>query len=283
MPDPRQLPYLIKLLDDDSPMIRKRIVAELRAFGPSLEDEIVRLPESPTPAQKARLQDILEEHSRTWLRKNWLAWLDIPYENEKLEAAHALIADFQNGRHYPAKLKDLLDLLAAQYTDHHVKQDPFSLSNFLFKAQRLRGARTDLKNPHLSNLVYVIEEGAGLPISLASIFILVGHRLNMAIEGCNYPGHFLARVYVGKDMYLVDGYEGGRFLTESDILAMNPALPGGPRGVLRSAVPAAAIMERVLRNLSRAYADSGDNANGVLLQQLLEEMRKRRIVDPPIP
>ncbi len=52
----------------------------------------------------------------------------------------------------------------------------------------LGGTETmDYGDPQNSNLVHVITRRAGLPISLACVYILVGQRMGLAIEGCNFP------------------------------------------------------------------------------------------------
>lgn len=55
MPDPSQLPHLLKLLDDDSETVQKAVAAALSAFGLELEAELGRL--SP-PANALQLQQI---------------------------------------------------------------------------------------------------------------------------------------------------------------------------------------------------------------------------------
>ena len=53
--------------------------------------------------------------------------------------------------------------------------DAVALATFLFDERGLRGAApADYYNPLNSNLTHVLQSGAGLPITLASIFILVG-------------------------------------------------------------------------------------------------------------
>ena len=37
MPDPKELPYLLKLLDDESEVVKEAVVKELAAFRESLE------------------------------------------------------------------------------------------------------------------------------------------------------------------------------------------------------------------------------------------------------
>ena len=109
MPDPKQLPYLLKLLDDDSKVVKKAVLKELNGFGPSLEEELARLPEPLTAEQRRTLQNILQERSRDLLKKNWPKWRDLDDDKEKLEAALGLVAEFQTGFVYPVKLKALLN------------------------------------------------------------------------------------------------------------------------------------------------------------------------------
>ena len=45
MPDPEQLPHLLRLLDDESTTVQKAVAEALSAFGPSLEQELAQLPE----------------------------------------------------------------------------------------------------------------------------------------------------------------------------------------------------------------------------------------------
>ncbi len=63
MNDPKQLPYMIKLLEDESPEIRQEILKRLDEFGPGLEPALDQLPEPPGPDLLAHLQPILERHA----------------------------------------------------------------------------------------------------------------------------------------------------------------------------------------------------------------------------
>lgn len=265
MPDPKDLPYLLKLLDDESEVVREAVMKELAAFGESLEEELARLPQSPDTSQQSLLRHILEDYRRDWLKGAWLSWLEIEGDNEKLEAAFSLLSDFQNGRMYPDKLKNLLDQLADEYSASNTERNVFELSRFLFKVKALKGAKLDYYNPRNSNLVYVIKEKRGLPISLASIYILVGHRLGLEIEGCDSPGHFLARTVSGDEMFLVDCFNGGRFLPEKDIEA-----------VKERQTDAVTIIARVLRNLINSFDEVDDLVNSRFMMELLEILDKER-------
>ena len=265
MPDPKELPYLLNLLDDESEVVREAVVKELAAFGESLEEELARLPKSLDTSQQSLLRHILEDYRRDCLKGAWLSWLELEGDNEKLEAAFSLLSDFQNGRMYSDKLKNLLDQLADEFSASNTKRNVLELSRFLFKVKALKGAKSDYYNSRNSNLVYVINEKRGLPISLASIYILVGHRLGFEIEGCDNPGHFLARTFSGDEMFLVDCFNGGRFLAKKDIEA-----------VKERQTDVVTIIARVLRNLIYAFHEVDDLVNSRFMMELLENLDKER-------
>lgn len=63
MPDATQIPYLLRLIDDESEGVRNAVARALAAFGPSLEEELVRLPEPPSEQQMQAIRDLLKGHS----------------------------------------------------------------------------------------------------------------------------------------------------------------------------------------------------------------------------
>ena len=95
---------------------------------------------------------------------------------------------------------------------------PFSVKGV---QRELRGAREDEYNqPAASDLIQVIDGGPGLPITLSCVFLLVGRRLELEVDGCNCPGHFMARAIVSGRPVLVDCFSGGRLLGDSIIMTL---------------------------------------------------------------
>lgn len=234
---------------------------ELAAFGPSLEDEIVRRGILLNAQQALLVRSLLDDTYREWIVHAWKEWMERgDDENEKLERAHDLIAQFQYGRLYPVKLRALLDALADEYDAHYAERDTLLLAEFLFQGYALRGAeKEDYYNPLNSNLVYVIEQRRGIPISLASIYILVGERLGLKIEGMNFPGHFLALAHHGRKEVVVDCYNGGAVVEgegRASIVRCNTML----------------IAVRVLRNLMNAYERARDLENAHTMSRLLSAL-----------
>lgn len=272
MPNPKHLPHLIKLLEDESDIVQQSVLDELSSFGPSLEKELRRLNIAPDADQFRTIRQRLEEHNRKWLRNEWPRWFDIEHDKLRLEAALTLLADFQNGRNYPVKLPALLNQVADEFLSTHKPAGARELSSFLFRIKGLGGAQTDYYNPLNSNLVYVLEHMKGIPISLACIYMLVGHRLGIPIEGINTPGHFLAKATIENKPYLVDCFNGGRFLDKLDLVSLNSKEPIRLENILKLECDANTIVARFLRNLVNAYQESDNSPNVAFMAELLELM-----------
>ncbi len=210
---------------------------------------------------------------------------DLPSGDEiqHLESALLALCDWQSGPGNGAKGRALLDELAIEFGDFesfnpleleasHSGRAPqldeaAALAQFLFEFKRLRGAATeDYYNPFQSNLTSALEDRRGLPITLACIFILVGRRVGLSIEGCSFPGHFLARD--AQTQVVFDPFNGGRVLSAREIGALKKAAPAE----MSEAAPAREIAARVLRNLSVAYYQSGEADKAALMLSLLQFM-----------
>jgi len=275
MVDRQQLPYLLRLLEDDSPAVREHVTRELIAFGPSLEDALTEWDVTLTGKQRSVLRSLISARRREEVRREaWLRWPRLTADADQLEAAFQLLAEFQYGWVPPVRLNDLLDDLAEEFFTSGRPVEPVALSRFLFISKKLRGNSDDYYNPMNSNLISVLQTGKGLPISLAVVFMLVGRRVGIAIGGCNVPGHFLARAHVsGKDV-LFDCFNGGRILSAREMAQLRSTLAPNHLHLLTENAEAPTIVSRVLHNLIRAYDQLEDlerssGARG-LLRDLLE-------------
>lgn len=282
MVTPADLPHLLTLLDDESPEVRKGVLRGFLAFGPELEQELEKLSEPPTPEQKRKLDDLLGGYLESRLRKSWSTWLKLPSDIEKLERGFELLSKYQGGLCSSGRLKALLDELAAEYRADHPEPEPFSLVTFLFQTKGLRGEREKYYEPGNSNLVEVMTKKTGLPISLACIAILVGHRLGVEIQGYNFPGHFLALIPSEPEGVFVDCFNGGQLHKESEL--SEHFAEGSTSVEAQAYLPASAeaILARVLRNLVGAYERGASSRKQALMRNLLSELVKfAGVGDPP--
>lgn len=273
MADPLQLPALLSLLDDPSPVVQAAVRDQLAAWGPGLKDRLARHHEDLTPARRRRLDELLAPYARAWLHESWAAALARRGDRERLEAGLAVLADHLNGPGDPRRLAPLLDRLAEEMLAREPVPTVTGLVRFLFREKGLAGERDDYYHPRNSNLVEVILRRRGNPISLACVLILVGHRLGIPVHGCNLPGHFYARVRVDGREQLVDCFHRGRFLAADDLFRGRRRLPAQLARLLREEPPAEVILARVLRNLVGGFQRSRQPRQARWMMELLVRLR----------
>ncbi len=271
MVDKSQIPYLLKLIDDDNPEIRLKISNELSSLGIGLEEEIAAQKIHLNESQNSLLNSIIIETRKSWLKKSWAVWQLLPNDYLRIEKANHLLSVFHYGVLQTLSLSELLDNLSYEYSTIYPLADEFSLADFLFGIKAIAGARDDYYNPLNSNLVYVIKEKNGIPLSLACIYMLVGHRLGLRIEGCNYPSHFLTRFFSEGQMIFVDCFNDGKFVYEEDLIAMEKKTYFQNEKYFTEYVDANTIIMRTLNNLSNAYRHNNELELSSFFSILLNE------------
>ena len=270
--DASQLAHLIKLLDDDSEVVRGGVIKALQAFGPGLAEALESYAPQIGPEGWKVLEPVFAHHKREWLRKVWPDWRLPGEDKARLEMALSLLSQFQAKGFEAVRVPALLESLAQDFRKAHPGDDVLMLAEFLFKEKRLAGAaKNDYYNPFNSNLAFVIEQKRGIPISLACVYILTAARLGFAVEGCNLPGHFLARAENGGRYFYVDCFSGGRLLTEKAVLDLYEGSSADLKSILQMPADAKTIVRRVLSNLSHAYDKLEDAENSRFMTELLRQ------------
>ena len=267
------LPFLLRLLDDPSPVVAAKVAARLRALGPGVWSEIEGRQLPLSGRQRLALQTLAldvplsVEDATALLWREWRELNAVQGETAYLERALWLLSSWQDGADASERGALALDDLAREFTSFSDRRDALALASFLFDFRGFHGAPpADFYEPRNSNLLWVLEEGTGLPISLSCVFILVGARVGLAIEGCNFPGHFLARDR--RQGCVFDPYNRGRMLSDREVATLEKAAPGE----MRSSASAREIVARVLRNLSVAYHHGGNGEHSGLMLSLLRAM-----------
>jgi hypothetical protein len=87
------------------------------------------------------------------------------------------------------------------------------LTEFLSDELGFRGNSSCYYCEENSLLPHVVSARVGIPISLALVYMMVGSRAGMSIEGINLPGHFIAR----HSGVFFDPFHAGRILYVSDV------------------------------------------------------------------
>ncbi len=134
-----------------------------------------------------------------------------------------------------------------------------ALNEFLFESEHFVGNRERYEGPRNSCLNEVIDRRTGIPITLSLVYMEVGRRAGLNVEGVNFPGHFL--VHVTEDdptrgKVIVDAFHGGTLLLEQDCRRLLQKHVGSEVAFSKSLLAPATrnqVIVRMLLNLKRLY------------------------------
>jgi serine protease Do len=134
-----------------------------------------------------------------------------------------------------------------------------ALDNYLFLEQGYHGSRFDYENRANSYLNRVLTDREGIPISLSVLYMELGRRLGLKIEGIGLPGHFVVRYSPSEGAaQMIDVFHEAKRL-DRDALEELTARYGYRfhDGFLKPERPGA-ILTRMLNNLQRIAEQDGD-------------------------
>jgi regulator of sirC expression with transglutaminase-like and TPR domain len=132
-----------------------------------------------------------------------------------------------------------------------------ALNRYLFDELGFAGNEADYYDPRNSMLHQVLGRRTGIPITLSVVYIEVGRRAGLRVEGLGLPGHFIVRASEGGgEGVLVDPFN-GRPTDREECQARLDLIYDGRLALedehLR-AVGARGILVRLLSNLKAVYA-----------------------------
>jgi regulator of sirC expression with transglutaminase-like and TPR domain len=134
-----------------------------------------------------------------------------------------------------------------------------AMHKYLFDENGFHGGRAEYYHPANSHLSSVIDDREGLPITLSILYMELGRRLGLQIEGVGLPGHFVVKQIIDDHEQLVDVFERGTLLSYED--AENIVATYGRRAITDNDLRAQTVVEilsRVLNNLMGVASGNQD-------------------------
>jgi regulator of sirC expression with transglutaminase-like and TPR domain len=145
-----------------------------------------------------------------------------------------------------------------------------SLNRYLFEEQRFAPNLENYYDPRNSFLNDVLERRLGIPITLSIVYIEVGRRIGLSLQGVSFPGHFLVKCTRKEGVVILDPYRGGMSLTLSDLQQRLRESLGSEvsREIVAGMLVSAKnkdILARMLRNLKAIYLEQRDHDRALSL------------------
>ena len=160
-----------------------------------------------------------------------------------------------------------------------------ALNQFLFDDLGYWGNTDDYYDPRNSYLNEVIERKTGTPISLSILYMELGRRIGLPLEGVSFPGHFLVRLRLRGGTLVLDPFAGGAPQSGTELrerlqrvipegAAGGAAVGGLPLDEFLEPASNRQILTRVLRNLKGIYREKDQP------ERMLEVLNRMLVVAP---
>ncbi|WP_411827501.1 transglutaminase family protein [Luteolibacter sp. AS25] len=278
-PNPKELSALLRLLDDDTPEVRSGVTHRLAEFGGDLSEFLPEAAPTLGDSEKTILAEILKPARRNTLRDEWLTPSFGPAalggDWDLFESHLRLLSDFlHDGVSIRQPLSDALDLLAEEATEAGCTTGD-SLRIWLFESGRLGPNKNHYYDPRNSDLAWCIAEGLSNPIGLGMIFMLLGQRLELEVEGISFPGHFLCRIFEDGTPLIVDCYDKGKVHSQEVLTEPSNELSSEQVLALEGTVDLGTVLVRVLNNLIDAFQRGGQTSDAELITEMRNSMTKK--------
>ena len=257
---------ILRLLGDEDTETVNLVERQLIARGPEILPELRELVATASGRTERRLRETMGEIERQ-VAQQTVAQICREFHDESdiEEVTWAIAAalrpddDFTESRKFldqwAAELARRLREAEGEDEQHEI------ISDLLGGELHFRGNEDDYYNVENSLLPSVIDSRLGIPITLTLIYMFVGKRAGLRVEGVGLPGHFIARI--GHAFF--DPFHGGRrmSLEECRKLLESQGQHLQPQHLLPS-LPVA-ILARMLNNLLHIAVESGDEEmNGIV-------------------
>jgi len=135
------------------------------------------------------------------------------------------------------------------------------LNRYLFDELGFRGNSSNYYDPRNSFLSDVLDRKLGIPLTLAIVYMEVGRRIGLPLQGVSFPAHFLVKCPLHEGAIVLDPYARGISLGFDDLKQRLRELDSSfepSRSVVAAMLAAAGnkdMLLRLLRNLKSIYVE----------------------------
>lgn len=251
---------LVKLLSDDDATVLQLLEEKFLEMGPdglAFLETVARdaAPDARRGARRILLtiseRDVLETFAR------FCATCGSAFD---LEAGCWLLAKTRypdlDTAAYQARLDQMARELKERLTGRETPRATIEVCNrYFFRRLGFRGNEEDYYDPDNSYLNRVLDRRLGIPISLSAVYLLIGRRLGLPLQGINMPGHFLLKWRSSTGEFYVDAFNEGQVLRVEDCKEMCEQMGQGFKPAHLATATPRQVLWRMCRNLQAIYVE----------------------------
>ncbi|MFK7925303.1 MAG: transglutaminase family protein [Bacteroidia bacterium] len=222
MPDRKDLPFLLSLLEDDSHDVRNEVLTALTSFGNDLPEMVKPFLSQIEGESLEILEHILGPLNKMEYEENWLDWLDIVNPKQSLEYALIQLSYLEYGSEAYLLGEDL-DELAERFSNTYPNGKASDLMEFLFQKENFRSPLEGTESHLHDNLIFVMRTRRGSQVALSCLAILVGWRVEIHLEGVMIQGNFMAMTFEDQKMLMFNSFNKGKPLARASVMYIEEA------------------------------------------------------------
>ncbi|MGI8889575.1 MAG: transglutaminase family protein [Chthoniobacterales bacterium] len=266
---------IVRLLRDNDPatvaLLKEQLIESGTDGVAALRDLLALDDEAVT----AHVREVLEKIGTDEAQDEMLLCAHLFPEHGDIEAAWWLLTLCFEPEAPVTKLRRKLDawgrrlgMLVAEASSARERLQ--ALTTFMAEDLGFRGNAEEYYDPRNSFLSDVVETRLGIPISLAMLYVIIGRRAGMQIDGINLPGHFIARY----ERILFDPFHSGRILSRPDCEAILARQRLKTHSSYFAPAPPRLVLMRMLANLLFIFERAGEKQKHALVMSLLKALER---------
>jgi regulator of sirC expression with transglutaminase-like and TPR domain len=271
-----QIRALIRLLSDRDDRIAKTISGKLIEIGDPAIPLLVEA-EIEQPCMGPRIEAILDEIRGGRLEDELRHIGALSDDYIDLEKNALLISRYAypslNAEAYTQKLEDMATEIRERMGRRVSGEEAVkTLNRYLFSEQGFRGNTKNYYEADNSYLNRVIDRRMGIPISLSTIYLLIGRRLGLPLHGVGMPGHFLVKFESERYKIFIDCFNAGALLSDKDCARFLVQAGYGFEEKYLQRSSNRTLLIRMLKNLVAIYSKLDDPVKAGRLSRFMQAL-----------
>jgi len=274
-----QIAALISLLGDEDAAVYSTVREKLVSCGAVATGWLRPYLLNNDPVLRRRAREIVDHFGRRDADTRFLTFCLRQGEDFDIEQGVLLLAQTQfpnvNKAAYSALLDGYADELREQIDpDGEADQVLATINDYLFRQLGFVGNEANYYDPDNSYLNRVLDQRTGNPISLATVYLLVGRRLKLPMTGIGLPGHFICRYQTSRIEVYIDAFNRGKILTKADCIKYLVHTKHSLQEGHLTPVTARRMLLRICANLHQIYTQIEAPEEIARLQRYLVALAK---------
>ena len=268
---------LLRLLDDDSPMVASAVSEQLKAFPEEGDAFLREVAKGADSDLASRALALMEELGWSDGVEDFLGFIrSLKYE---LETGWLLLDRTVHPTCDVSVCHLFLDEMAERCRQLMIppitpRETCKLLNRVFFHEYGFRGAAKESHHPDNSFLHKVIEQRRGLPITLSVLYLLVARRIGFDLEPIGLPGRFMVGCFAEDVPFYVDVWAGGHLREIDELQDFLDRISVEDSASFLLPVTVAETLSRGCRNLILQFRREGDEKRSKLFHSFLREFEK---------